>query len=353
MSSEQPPNSTPNINAGETEVSGRQPRRRGGRGRGRGRRGSGPDAAGRADGDQTNPESKENASQRPNNGRRRGRRGRGGGQKPSNEQQPSVGETPSSPRTEQALEFIADSLADASVADDGNNSRSNKNNESGVKERNAPDGSSKSNDANTQPSEVTKKKKRKNRNRRRNKMPESRPWLSAIPPDAMDPISLDPLDQLAYPPFALVMDEPYTPIYPGMWPPPELDETDEKKELDKSDAEKDREMSILKAQWGEGLVQDEKAASVVKNGTKSVLDDSNSLQGRKFYLFDGLVLAGYLTMTKQFINPYNRRDLTRPELEALDAYMKVHKLGNAGVLQAYGEMLFLLLHPGTIRNSTT
>lgn len=336
------PSSSPSMNAADiSDATNRQPRRRGGRGRGRGRRG--PDAG--KDGENTNPESGAGTTnQRTNNARRRGR---GGGHKQQSTQ-PSIDAAPSSPRTEQALEFIADSLADVSISNTDKNDKqradnprqhqrkgNKNNNDSGSTDtRNVKN---QSHDTSTQPSEVNKKKKRRNRNRRRNKMTESRPWLSAIPPGTVDPISLDPLDELAYPPFALVMDEPYTPIYPGMWPPCDMEETDEKKEADKSDAEKDREVSILKAQWGEGVVPKERAEDAKKNGTRSAAADSTSVSCRQFYLFDGYVLAGYLTRTKQFINPYNRRDLTRPELEALDTYMNVHKLGNAGVVQAYGE----------------
>jgi hypothetical protein len=294
-----------------------------------------------------NATSLENTNQRPSSGRRRGRGGRGGA-KQSNEQQPTVNDAPGSPRTNQALEFIADSLADVSIVTNNtdrngrrreNNSRQRQQKNRGAKNNNAGDGesdaqelSNQSNNANT---DGTKKKKRRNRTRRRNR-PESRPWLSAIPPGTVDPISLDPLEDLPYPPFAIVMDQPYTPVYPGMWPPPAIEDADEKKEVYKSDADKDREVSILKAQWGEGLVRNEKTDASTKNGSISATE-SNSLQGRQFYLFDGFVLAGYLTGTKQFINPYNRRDLTRPELAALDEYMAVHNLGNAGVVAAYGE----------------
>ncbi|KAL7514284.1 hypothetical protein ACHAXN_012061 [Cyclotella atomus] len=348
----QPSSSNANT-AGESAATDRQPRRRGGRGRGRGGRlGIGPyvPSGGRGEmNESTNNAASENtANQRPASGRRRSRGGRGGTQKQSTEQQTAVNDAPGSPRTKQALEFIADSLADVSLAtnntdNNGHRRESNsrqrqqkgrgaKNNNAGDNQSNAQESGNQSNSANT---DGTKKKKRRNRTRRRNR-PESRPWLSAIPDGTVDPISLEPLEDLPYPPFALVMDQPYTPVYPGMWPPPTIEDTDEKKEVDKSDVEKDREVSILKAQWGEGVVQNEKTQDSTKNSLKSA-PESSSLQGRQFYLFDGFVLAGYLTRTKQFINPYNRRDLTRPELAALDEYMAVHNLGNAGVVQAYDE----------------
>jgi hypothetical protein len=251
------------------------------------------------------------------------------------------------------LEFIADSLPSSSGAigaaneipsEGGGRQRANKarqrqrknkvaNKSNNPTETNAQEVPP-SIDTSTNATETAKKKKR--RNRKRNN-PTSKPWLSAIPPGTVDPISLDPLEDLPYPPFALVMDEPFTPVYPGMWPPPTEDlkeEAPEDKGAPKEEA--DREASILKEQWGEGLVRDEKPEAV-KNPKPSNVDSQTSLGGRQFYLFDGFVLAGYLTRTLQFINPYNRRDLTRGELAALDAYMSVHKLGNAGVVQAYDE----------------
>eukprot|EP00984_Skeletonema_dohrnii_P027959 scaffold17722_cov72-Skeletonema_dohrnii-CCMP3373.AAC.1 len=66
-------------------------------------------------------------------------------------------------------------------------------------------------------------------------------------------------------------------------------------------------------------------------------DASANIQGRRFNLFDGRALANYVVSELQFIDPFNRRDLTRPELEALDAYLAVHKLGTAGVVEAYDD----------------
>eukprot|EP00804_Cyclotella_cryptica_P025345 CCRYP_012443-RD/>CCRYP_012443-RD protein AED:0.12 eAED:0.12 QI:268/1/1/1/1/0.66/3/4084/973 len=380
-----PLNEESNANGAVRSVSGdRQPRRRGGRGgRGRNRRGSAPEAAAAGAVESANTEHSNTAagnlnSPRPNGSNRR-RRGRGG---PKPEPQPLTGtEAPSSPRTEQALEFIADSLPDSSGptsstaagasksnTENGiekqrvNKSRqrqrkssviSANNSENGVSTQNAYQTNDASIDNPTQSTAATadgsKKKKRRNRTRSKRNNPASKPWLSAIPPGTVDPISLDPLEDLPYPPFALVMDEPYTAVYPGMWPPPPLEEsTDEKVEKASSnlvtrkeaDVDKDRELSILKEQWGEEVVRsDENSTSASSKNRKkpASIDSHASLQGRQFYLFDGFVLAGYLTRTLQFINPYNRRDLTRAELAALDAYMAVHKLGNAGVVQAYDE----------------
>jgi len=145
------------------------------------------------------------------------------------------------------------------------------------------------------------------------------PWKKYIPEGTVDPISLELLVENSYPPFALVVDEPYTPIFPGMWPP--VDSVDNGINING-----DRELAILKQQWGDGVA--------VKSEEKK--DDSNaSLSKRKFNLFDGHVLAFYLVSTQQFIDPYNRRDLTRGELEALDDYLAHNHLSYAGVCLAY------------------
>ncbi|EJK71853.1 hypothetical protein THAOC_06666, partial [Thalassiosira oceanica] len=69
-------------------------------------------------------------------------------------------------------------------------------------------------------------------------------WKKSIPEESVDPISLEPLCELEYPPFAIVADGlPYTPVFPGDWPPADpADETSE---------EEGRELAILRSQWGE------------------------------------------------------------------------------------------------------
>ena len=146
-------------------------------------------------------------------------------------------------------------------------------------------------------------------------------WKKSIPEESVDPISLEPLCELDYPPFAIVADgPPYTPVFPGDWPP--ADPADETSEGE------GRELAILRAQWGE--------QAVPKFQSEDSGDDK-PLAGRRFNLFDGQILAFYLVSTLQFIDPYNRRDLTRDELRALDAYLSRHGLKRAGVVEAYDQ----------------
>ena len=132
------------------------------------------------------------------------------------------------------------------------------------------------NDANNNNTNQNKKKRKPRPNKKKKKFP----WRAHIPEGAVDPISLDPLEDLPYPPFALVIEPPYTPIQ--TFPP-----------------------------------SDKPSVNLNLN------------------LFDGRVLAYYLISQLQFIDPLNRRDLTRPELQQLDDYLARHNLGKAHVVQAY------------------
>ena len=169
------------------------------------------------------------------------------------------------------------------------------------------------------------KKAKKKRNRNKKKKLQS--WKKYIPKDAADPISLDPLVELDYPPFAVVVDEPYVPVYPGQWPV--VPSSNRQSPGQNGNPEEDRQVAILKRQWGEEMVPPIKS----DEGGSS----SDNIEDRNFNLFDGQVLAFYLVSTLQFIDPFNRRDLTRPELCALDAYLESHNLGRANVVEAFDE----------------
>ena len=209
-----------------------------------------------------------------------------------------------------------------------------------------------------QPSNADRKKKKKRSNGRKT-------WREFIPAGLDDPISLEPLDQLLYPPFAIVVEPPYVPIWPGMWPPPP---PDARPATSTTDDEKEREMAIMREQWGDHNVSavlaktkddqsndaDSKRSSADATlATTTIINGDNSIQGRHVNLFDGRVLAYYLVSTLQFIDPYNRRDLTRGELQALDAYLELHRLGNAGVVEAYDDKGVTLSTAGRAAQSAT
>ena len=154
--------------------------------------------------------------------------------------------------------------------------------------------------ANNTNSAPTKKKPARKRSTTNNNM--KHPWRREIPEGAMDPITLDPLVSLAYPPFALCAQAPYTPVHE--WPPPV------KEEQANPPTQEDRELKILQQQWGNLPAPKEAEAPAT--------------QQRHFNLYDGRALAYYLVSQLQFIDPLNRRDLTRDELVTLDHYLSRH-----------------------------
>ena len=182
--------------------------------------------------------------------------------------------------------------------------------------------------------------KKKNKKKKGN---DRYPWRKSIPVGLDDPISLEPLNKLPYPPFAVVVEPPYIPIRPGMWPPlppdtrPITSTVTSNTTITDNKDKKEREMAVLREQWG-----DKKVSAIlpkIKENERSndiIINSENSnIYGRQVNLFDGRVLAYYLVSTLQFIDPFNRRDLTRGELQALDAYLAYHRLGKARVVEAY------------------
>ena len=224
-----------------------------------------------------------------------------------------------------------------------------------------------------QPSNADRKKKKNKRSNGRKK------WREFIPAGLDDPISLEPLDQLPYPPFAILVEPPYVPIWPGMWPPPPPDARPATSTTDASSSslergnnntasqivssnndEKEREMAILREQWGyhnvsavQSKMKDDQSNDADSKRSPADETVATSIQGRHVNLFDGRILAYYLVSTLQFIDPYNRRDLTREELRALDAYLELHQLGNAGVVEAYDDKGVTLSTAGRAAQSAT
>ena len=176
----------------------------------------------------------------------------------------------------------------------------------------------------------TKKKKRKKK---------TYPWRKHIPSGTVDPISLDPLTQLPYPPFALNISEPYTTI--PTWPPntnkkpigKQNGQDDGRKHAgkDDKDLERKRQEEVLMQQWGTLALDTQAAQDRSQTNNKSEPAETETITPlenakRPVHLFDGRVLAYYLISQLQFIDPLNRRDLTREELVNLDQYLARHQL---------------------------
>ena len=182
------------------------------------------------------------------------------------------------------------------------------------------------------------KKKRNNKTRKKNKT--KYPWRKDIPPGSVDPITLEELASLDYPPFALVADEPYIPI--PTWPVPRPNvaaaagpgaDAADHNETPKKQNNKNNHVDVedlnrqrLAQQWGMEVLgashppkSDGTACAplVATQTTKTFVP----LSERPVNLFDGRALAFYLVSQLQFIDPFTRRDLTRPELVNLDRYL--------------------------------
>jgi R3H domain len=158
-------------------------------------------------------------------------------------------------------------------------------------------------------------KRKKPRKKTRNPRNDSRyPWRREIPEDTVDPITLEALDTLNYPPFCLAAAEPYL-VVPE-WPvPPNEEATTETPEA--------RQERILREQWGAVALPTQTTAA------------QQRFRPKYFNLFDGQALAFYMVSQLQFIDPLNRRDLTRDEVLNLDHYLRRHGLATVNVTEAY------------------
>ena len=153
------------------------------------------------------------------------------------------------------------------------------------------------------------------------------PWRRHIPQGTVDPITLDPLVALPYPPFALMATGPYQPV--PEWPIPEKEDRHGKNANNvlSNETEQDRAKRILQEQWGDRAVTTQE-----KKETEGPEESSGR---RHYHLYDGRALAYYVVSQLQFIDPLNRRDLTREELVNLDNYLERHGFARGNVVQAY------------------
>jgi hypothetical protein len=171
-----------------------------------------------------------------------------------------------------------------------------------------------------------KKPTRKNNRQRKRRNAAKFAWRKDIPPGSMDPITLENLVSLPYPPFALAANEPYTPV--PEWPEEEGKAGEEAAQPDSDQklTEEERHKVILQEQWG-----------LTHTDTTRMDEPPEATQPAKrhYNLFDGRALAYYLVSQLQFIDPFNRRDLTRDELVNLDAYLTRHGFTDLKVVDAY------------------
>jgi hypothetical protein len=170
------------------------------------------------------------------------------------------------------------------------------------------------------------------------------PWRRHIPEGTVDPITLDELVSLTYPPIALVATAPYIPVL--IWPIPENPSAkiDNKEDLEALNRKR------IEEQWGAGskkplVKQDERPAAA---NTETTPKEPSK---RHYHLYDGRALAYYLVSQLQFIDPLNRRDLTRDELVNLDSYLKRNNLQGAKVVEAYDAKGITLSSAGAVAHT--
>jgi hypothetical protein len=163
-------------------------------------------------------------------------------------------------------------------------------------------------------------------NKKKNK--KKYPWRKFIPNGTVDPITLEDLIGLEYPPFAVCADDPYIPV--PVWPVlREEDQGSKNDDNNNKPSVEELNRQRLAEQWG---------TSLLSNATGSNNDEKKAilpLSERPLNLYDGRALAYYLVSQLQFIDPLNRRDLTRPELLNLDKYLIRHGFTDVNVTEAY------------------
>jgi hypothetical protein len=153
----------------------------------------------------------------------------------------------------------------------------------------------------------------------------------------VDPITLESLKALPYPPFALVASEPYLPV--ETWPVTRDEEGESKVRLtvNRVETEQERHDRVLREQWGDKLASTEgivhaSSGESERADTRAAGSEAPRLH---YHLYDGRALAYYCVSQLQFIDPLNRRDLTRDELVNLDRYLRRHGFNNLNVVEAY------------------
>jgi hypothetical protein len=185
--------------------------------------------------------------------------------------------------------------------------------------------------------------KKKNNRARKKKQKQQYPWRASVPEEAVDPITLDHLNQLKYPPFALCAEEPFEPLF--AWPPSSSDKNEVTNGIPK-ETEEERQRRLIAEQWG-------KHVEVQETEEDKKIPPRKRNEERHYNLYDGQALAYYMVSQLQFIDPLNRRDLTRDELINLDHYLQRHGFTDLNVTEAYDAKGITLSSAGSAANTAT
>lgn len=130
-------------------------------------------------------------------------------------------------------------------------------------------------------------------------------WWTTLDED--DPISLEPLAKLPYPPFAL-------------------------RNLPEPEPEQEPQAGDF---LPEKLARNTECHPRKLLGARQPQPQQPQAGAECITHFDGRVLAHYLASTLSFVHPITRRDLTLSECEQLDDYLKAYRLGQPRVVRAF------------------
>ena len=191
-----------------------------------------------------------------------------------------------------------------------------------------------------------RRRQQRNNGSRQKQKPRKRyyPWRQYIPKGAVDPITLEPLVSLQYPPFAISNESPYYHPIKTWWPMLEeiVDEKENENFIDKQrNQEQQQQQQRMIEQWGSSVKNVTQMLSISSSSSASSGITTTSITSnaklttattdlnqnlKHYHLYDGKALALYMISQYQFIDPLNRRDLSRDELVNLDMYLKRYDL---------------------------
>jgi len=196
---------------------------------------------------------------------------------------------------------------------------------------------------------ANRKKNNNTKNGNQKKTRKRYPWRRFIPAGTVDPITLDSLQTLEYPPFALMANAPYDPV--PVWPVPEEQEKQQQQQQSYVDIEELNRRRIAE-QWGSRFVSGGDDGMDTKQAAATEQQAANTSSTKRHYnLYDGRALAYYIVSQLQFIDPLNRRDLTRPELLNLDVYLRRNGFQDLNVTDAYDAKGITISSAGAAANT--
>jgi len=169
-------------------------------------------------------------------------------------------------------------------------------------------------------------------------------WKQHVPVGTLDPISLESIRSLRYPPFVLKTVPPFDPLPLSHWWTGTGTVFTEGIPFPSSQQQQQQNGMTVKNTHDYHSQQDQQQ--------QQQQQEDQQQQQELYHFFDGKVLAYYMVSQLQFMDPLNRRELSKHEIVALDTYMKKYKLYTvtfASVLEAYeAKRKDILVSQGTL-----